>query len=337
MEFEAIELTDLVAIEPKNALTIFAAERTDDGHPIDPILAKIRDVINAHKPNADVSTDAGRAEIRTLARRIASAKVKIEEVGKDLSAEQKKIPKLIDATRKHVKDTLDSWRDEVRAPLTEWEAKEDARVDAIKQKLEFLQTAGSVSSDLSVAELASLHEQVSSVDVDDGSLEEYQDAAKELKEAAIVHLTEQHTTAMCREADAAELAALRAEAEKRKALEEEADRKAEEERRMKAAADAAVLKERQDAAAREAALVAEKEAAEKAAAETEARIKREADEAAEAQRAADAKRAADVEHRRATNRAAVDALVAGGITETNAQTVISMIVAGKVPNVSIKY
>lgn len=335
MEDDTIELTDLVVIDKANALDVFAAERTPKGHPIDPILEKLRAKIDAFA--GDMATAKGRDEIRSFAAKIAKSKTAMLKIGEDLTREQKKIPNRIIATRNYIEEKINEWRDEVRAPLTEWEAKEEARVNEIKQKLDQLKEFGSGHTELSAAVLSDLWKQVEAIETGEESFSEYADAAEELKNAALGHISDQMAKAMKREADAAELEALRAEAENRKALEELADRKAEEFRRIKAAEQAATEKERAAAAEREKALIAEKEAAEKAASETEARVKREADEAAEAQRAADAKRAADVEHRRKINAAAAKALIDGGVEFEAGRLAVKLIVEGKVPNVSIKY
>jgi septal ring factor EnvC (AmiA/AmiB activator) len=329
------EATDLVVITG-DAFTIFSTEREPDvEHPIDKILKPLRDAIDNF--NADVETKEGRAAMRTFAARISSAKTRIEEKGKEVADEQKKIPKRIDATRRYVKETMDTWRDEVRAPLTAWEKAEEDRVENLRSQLGWLEQAGSEVRELTPDEFAERISEVQRVDTCEDAFAEYAEAAEELKERALSHLNEQHAKAVKREAEAAELAELRKQKEEREKLEAEADRKAEEERRAKEAADAAVAKEREAAAQRERDLIEAKERAEKAAAEAAANAKREAEEAAEKQRTEDAKRAADKEHRRKINRAAVAAIVANGLSEGNAQAVVSMIAAGKIPAVTINY
>ncbi|HDX0880646.1 TPA: hypothetical protein RNS96_001030, partial [Stenotrophomonas maltophilia] len=78
-------------------------------------------------------------------------------------------------------------------------------------------------------------------------------------------------------------------------------------------------------------------AAERRAQEEAERAERERQAQADAQRKADEARAADVEHRRSINRAAMAALIAQGISEDDAATVITAIVQGKVPAVAIRY
>jgi colicin import membrane protein len=95
--------------------------------------------------------------------------------------------------------------------------------------------------------------------------------------------------------------------------------------------------EREAAAQREADAQRQIEDANRRAAETEARIKREAEEAMALEAAETARREADREHRATINRTAVAALVEGGLTEDCARMAIAAIARGQVPNVSVRY
>jgi len=66
-------------------------------------------------------------------------------------------------------------------------------------------------------------------------------------------------------------------------------------------------------------------------------VKREAEEARAAQEAEDKRRAEDKEHRRKINSEALKALLNCGLTEGQAVNVITAIVRGDVPNVTIVY
>jgi colicin import membrane protein len=78
----------------------------------------------------DVSTAKGRKVIASMAAKVAKAKVRIDDVGKDYVADLKELPKKVDAGRKVARDYLDALKERVRAPLTAWEAEEQAKVDA---------------------------------------------------------------------------------------------------------------------------------------------------------------------------------------------------------------
>jgi colicin import membrane protein len=96
------------------------------------ILKEILEAIAAAAmvENPDVSTAKGRKEIASMAAKVAKAKVRIDEVGKDYVAELKELPKKVDAGRKFARDYLDNLKEQVRAPLTAYEAEEQAKLDA---------------------------------------------------------------------------------------------------------------------------------------------------------------------------------------------------------------
>ena len=150
-----------------------------------------------------------------------------------------------------------------------------------------------------------------------------------------------------RAAEQARAAAAKAEAERLAAEKARQDAEAQA-ARAEAARLAAAEKAEADAAALAARVEAERAAAAERAereriAAVEAERKRaereaaEARRAAEAQAAADATRAADRKHRGAVNSAALAALVALGVSEEHAKAVVLAIVAGSIPNVSIRY
>ena len=91
-----------------------------------------------------------------------------------------------------------------------------------------------------------------------------------------------------------------------------------------------------------------KERAERQAAIAEEHARRQAIEAVEAEKARvaaqqaaeaaeQARRERDKKHKAAVNRAALAALVDGGLTEETAKLVVTLIASGKVPAVSINY
>jgi chromosome segregation ATPase len=118
------EESALVRAEDFNPMVLFAG----DGDALDQTMGYIREQVVGHVPNLE--TQAGRKEIASLARKVASSKVVLDGLGKDLVAEWKAKSKKVDAERKRCRDTLDALRDEVRRPLTEWEEAEEARKQA---------------------------------------------------------------------------------------------------------------------------------------------------------------------------------------------------------------
>src|SRR5690606_38626522 len=95
-----------------------------------PVLQQIKALV---EPQVfDVNTPQGRADIASLAYKVARTQTYLDNIGKDLVAEYKELPKRIDASRKHIRDELDALKDSVRAPLDEWEAQEKERIAAIE-------------------------------------------------------------------------------------------------------------------------------------------------------------------------------------------------------------
>lgn len=116
-------MNELVVIEKKNALDVFS-----DPNAIEPLLAKIEKEANAMVV-VDLSSDKSRKQIASAAYKVAQTKTYIDNIGKDLVADLKELPKRIDATRKIARDRMDALRDSIRKPLDEWEA-EQARIAA---------------------------------------------------------------------------------------------------------------------------------------------------------------------------------------------------------------
>jgi hypothetical protein len=339
----------LITIPVETAFDIFAS---NDGTAIDPYLVQIRRKVDEFQPSLKTATS--RKQIASMARKVSESKVYLEAIGKALADEQKEIPKRIDATRRKVKEYLDALRDEVRQPLTDWENAEEARVAghlaAIARIRDLAAGAG-----LSVEALRQRLAEADSLIVSEAACHEFTGDYDAAKTEAIAALTDLIAKQERADAERAELEALRKEKAQRDAAEAERqriEREAEAKRQAELAAEAAkkaaaeraelektLAAERAKNEALAANLAAQKEAeriatesAQRAAAEAAAKAKEEADE-----RAAQAKREADTAHKGKVNRAAVAALVAGGIEESVAKAALKLIIQGKVPAVSISY
>lgn len=320
------ETTDLVVIEKANALTVFKS-----ADQIEEILQKVEREVMSFVP--DVTTVKGRKEIASLAYRVSQTKSYLDGLGKDLVAELKEVPKLIDANRKTVRDRLDALRDKARQPYTEWEeeqerikAEQEARIAAEK-------LAAQIESD---HEIALLLNDKFDRDASEAKAEaERQRAAheEEIRRQAAEQARIEAEQAAQREREAAAKREADLQAAKEKA---EADAKAAQERAEREAREAQERAERQAQEARERA-----EREKQAAIEAEQRKAREAEAArlAEEKRIADedAARAADVAHRKAVNNKALADLVAVGLTEEMARTVITAIAKGEVTAIRITY
>lgn len=332
--------TELVSIEPGNALIIFTVSKA-----IDPLLERVRREIDGF--SADISTATGRKAVASMAHKVARAKTYLDEAGKRLADQQKEIPKKIDATRKHLRDTLDAWRDEVRKPLTDWEDAEKARIALHQQNIAFIKSYANYTSERTVDELRKAIDSVATVEIGD-KCEEFVAEYAVAKEQAADALSAALTARQKHDAEQEELARLRAEAAERERKErenriaKEAADKAQREAEVRAAAarkeaEDAVRREREASERRELELKLAAEQAERRAAEAEAKAKRDADAKLAAEAAETARREANKAHRTKVNRSALAALVAAGIGEESAKRVIELIASKQVPHVSIHY
>lgn len=361
---------EVALLPPKEtALTVYSA---DNG--LDPYLAQIRAEIDSFVP--DVTTKKGREAIASIAYKVAKSKTALDNLGKDLVAELKDVPRKIDAERKRMRDTLDSWKDEVRKPLTDFELAEEARIEKHEHNIRWfnirLENTDLDSNELKAA-IAGVKENII-----DEQYEEFEARAHKVKESVLRSLEIALDERLKREEEQAELARLRAEAAQReqKEREERIAREAAENARIaaeKAAADerqrlvdeqarkdreaqAAIDKaEREKLEAENARLRQEqqaKEAAERAEQDRLAAIaKSEADKQAaieaerkrqsdtvEAERFETEKRERNKAHVGQKRKEAKESLMAAcGVSEDVAKAVVLAIANGKIDNVSIAY
>ncbi|HDS1695778.1 MULTISPECIES: hypothetical protein [unclassified Pseudomonas] len=331
----------------------------------------------------DLTTRKGRERIASLAAKVSKSKTAVEKPGRDYLRRLKEMPKVVEAELRDFVTKMDALRDETRRPLTEWEAAEDARIDRHDDRLNWLKT---LADDL--GELSSLHIKGLIAEAEGMQLgahwEEFEAEAANAKDKVLSTLRAALQKREQFEAEQAELARLRREAEERA-----------EQDRIRAAQEAAVEAERQrvaqeQQAEREAAAKREQDLKDQAAAQEReaesqrlqlklqaeqaelARIQAEADrvateqrmeqerlaaarrqeEAAEQARQEERRRAdaaaaeilrqqeareADKAHRASINRAALEAFVAGGMTEECAKQAITLIAQRKIPNIAISY
>ncbi|UAN04409.1 hypothetical protein [Achromobacter mucicolens] len=341
---------------------------------LDPWLDKIRAEVSGHVP--DLKTKKGRDAIASLAFKVRKVKTALDGIGKEQVDRLKEIPKKIDAERKRMRETLDALADEVRAPLDQWEQAEEARRQRHQQGIEWFRLRADENRDLDADELRTTIADVQARAVDE-SWEEFEPEAHRIKARALESLQQALAAREKHDAEQAELARLRAEAAAReqKDREERIAREAEEKARRDAEAaaqaerdasarreaearaaadnarrDAELAEQRRIAAEKQAeldrlaALERERVASEQAerdriqAAEDarQAEIKRQADAKA-AEEAEAARREADKAHKGKVNRAALDALVAGGMPEDCARQAVTLIAKGLIPNIRITY
>ena len=217
---------------------------------------------------ADVTTADGVSKIKSTARQIASIKKRVDDLGKDVVAELKDLPKQIDANRKKWREDMEALQEEIRKPVTEIENRQ-AEIEEIRATHGKLVLSG--SGEIKAA-LESLEKIELTGDKWKESLEDATAAVTSEKNALEVMLK----AALKKEAEARELEELRKNQEeaeriiREQKIREEAERKAREEAEARAAAEKARL-EREKAEAERKAAEAERAAKEALEREAEAR------------------------------------------------------------------
>lgn len=311
----------------------------------------------------DLTTRKGRDRVASLAAQVSRSKTAVEKPGREYLKRIKELPKAIEAELREFVDEMDALRDEVRRPLTEWEAAEKARIADHERRVNELRC---VSTDgRTAAEIASAISLIEEVEIGP-AWEEFEAEAHRVKAASLTTLREALAKRQQYEAEQAELERLRREAAEReqKEREERIAREAAEraqreaEQRAQAEREAAIRREQEakaEAERRELQLKLQAEQAEREKLEAQRRAEQaERDAKAAAQRAAEQERQrqddeqarieaearareADKAHKAAINRAALEAFVAGGMTEECAKQAIVLIAQRKIPNIQIRY
>jgi hypothetical protein len=302
------QLEQLSSMKPSDIATL-----CKDPKAFDNLLGEIRDAATSFK--FDVSTKKGRTTGRSIARKVSSAKVRMDAALKKETEEWARKKAIVDGYRRKAKTFCDNLRDEIKAPVVEWEervAREKAEAEAEIQMIRDHKEA------LAMNDLFDREAKVRAY--------EARIAAEEVEKAEAERIAQIEAEAKAKaEADAA--AALEAEREhaRQKVIAAE-----------KAAKEAQHRAERE---AREAHEAAQRAAiAQIAEAERVAREERERQEA-DAQRLREEKaaRAADKAHRNLINNQIIDYLVTVGVDKEQAFSIVKLIATGIVPHLRIDY
>lgn len=278
--------TELVTIEALKASEVFAPGG------VEKLIADVECKVRATE--TDASTDKGRTAIRSLARRVASSKTALDDMGKEFVAELKRAAGIVDADRRIIRERFDALRDEVRKPADDYEAAEDARKAKHTDAMMELQSLGKFEATPTVAEVEAAIKEM--FDLCAREWEEFTDQANHMAVVIKGTLERAHEEAKKRDQDRAELERLRkAEADRQEAerkagaerLEAERKERAERERRERDERIAAQVKREaeENAAAEQRRIELERQAA-VARAEKAERDAKAAEERAEFERAA---------------------------------------------------
>lgn len=325
-----------------------------DSDRLEQLIQALKD--NAEKINVDLSTDRGRKAIASAARKVASRKTAIDAAGKEINEAARAEIGKVDAVRRRVKEELDAIRDQIRRPLNQWEEQESARVEWCKNTIQGFSDAAAIREDDTSKSVMARLERLRSTDVSNGEFQEYFERAEAAKNTAEAALQSAAARLEKEESDHAELEALRAQRAEQDRIDQE---RAAREQAEKAEAE---RKEREAEAAKHAAEQARLNAEQRAKAEMEAK---EAEHKAELERIRQAQIKADQDRRAATERAQAEAdkkaaeelrrqadqdhrqsVVSDaskaiekecGVPAKKASEIVSAIISGSIPNISIRF
>lgn len=292
----------------------------------------------------------------------------LKDVPKKIDAERKRMRDQMDALADEVRKPLDDWEAAETARIDAHKA----LIDWLR--IQGAETAGLNASDLRAA-LASVEatliddsleefeteahrakataiEQLNAAIAEREKQEAEQAELERLRAEALARAKKDEEERIAREAAerATREAEAKAQAEREAVAKREAEAKQAAERRelelklQAEQAEKAAAKEKADRLAAEqraeqerlAAIEAQKQAEARAEAARQAEIKRQADEKAAAE-AEQKRREADKAHKKAINNAALEAFVAGGLSEECAKAAVTLIAKGVIPAVQIHY
>jgi hypothetical protein len=344
----------LAVLETKTAIELFKPGAMDD------VLSRIEAEVRSTPK--DISTEAGRKAIASLAYKVARSKTFIEDQRLALVSDEKKRLAAIDAEGKKMRDRLDALKIEARQPLTDYENAEKERIAKHEGNISAMELAGTLDFGASIDDIKKRIEIVESVDLT--VFQEFTDRAKSTKESVLSGLQTKLKIAEKQEADRIEMEKLRVEAEARakkdredsiaREAREKAQKEAEAERqrverdkfeaeaRAKQAEAAKIEAEAKRDAEESAKRHAEATAAALRKAEEDAKAAVEAEKArvaAEAKRVAEETKARekDKAHKAEVNSAALAGFITAGLSESDAKKAVTAIAKGLIPNVKISY
>lgn len=359
MLHEQIKPADIVATVEANPVSVLTDETL-----YSTFYNHVKAEVEAFEPN--LATVSSRKEIASLAYKVTRTKTAIDNAGKKLNEDARAKINAVDAQRRKVREDFDALAELARKPLTDWEKQEEARVEYCKSFIQAIEDCGNGLIGGESYPFPVLLRELEEKIVITSELGEFEEQARVAHRIALEKVKTAFEAHMKAEADRIELEKLRAEKEERDRIEAErleterlakeaAEReRAEKERVEREAAEQKAREERAAQLAREQAEREAKEAVERAErekqeaiakAEAEARAVREAAEREQRQREAEAKRLADEQaareadkaHRSSVMKAAKEAIMTCGADEETARKIVLTIVAGEVPNVTLRF
>jgi hypothetical protein len=133
-EIEIINQRDVELLEKTRKINLQKLF-TEEG--MNEIISAIKAEVKDFK--ADIATKEGRAEIVSMAFKIAKCKAPIENLASELKEDSRKLIDGVNAQWNRYKKEMDTLRDEIRKPVDEIEEKEAAQLKAKQDQLGFLE------------------------------------------------------------------------------------------------------------------------------------------------------------------------------------------------------
>lgn len=331
-------MSELAIIETKTPSELFAAGAVRGF--LDRIKEEVRSLV------LDPTTAAGRKEIASVAHKVAKTKVAMDEAGKKLTEEQRKLIDSVNEERRLVREELDALKEEVRKPLTEFEEREKSRIAGHEAKIAEIASLADDMSLMKSPEIASRIATAKGITLD--GFEEFRSKAETTLFATLHRLETGFTLAKESEERVAREEAERIERARIEREEREARIAAEAAERARLEAEQRAAKEKAEAeAAHQRAIEAERKAAEERerkireeaeAKEREAKAKAEAErKAAEVATEQEAKRIANKKHREKILSEAAEDISTLRVTGDIAREITKAITEGKIRHVSIHF
>ena len=193
---------ELSVIPAASVPAILAIEGAPD------ILKALAEELDAFKP--DISTFKGRSEIASMAHKVAKSKMDLVRLANATTETWRASTKAVVAERTEIERRMDELKDRVRKPLTDFENEEKARIAGHERALaDIVEAQGygqaETSEELKLR-LSALHSHP------ERDWQEFAQRAADTLASEIERTERLLTIAVKREEDAAELAALRAQA-----------------------------------------------------------------------------------------------------------------------------
>lgn len=205
------ESKELVPLETLKAVDVFVPE---DG--VQKIMQLVNDkvVVGA----VDMTIEADRDKVRSLAFQIAKTKTGLDSLGKEFVAGEKKKIAVIDGRRGALWDALEQLQHKVRKPLTDYENAEKERLRGHQDAIEKMRNLMVFMIDASSRDIEERLKELQQVSARD--FQEFAAQAATVRDAVQERLGEKLAAAIKAEQDAADLERLRAQEAERKKQQE---------------------------------------------------------------------------------------------------------------------